>query len=46
MISFLLLLKNLSNDAIEIGISAVLERIDAVDGSVYYKENIGDYPAT
>ncbi len=31
--------------AIEAGLSAVLERIDQVDGSVCHQEIIGDYPA-
>lgn len=30
---------------IEIGLSAVLERIDSMSGSVCHEENIGDYPA-
>lgn len=48
MISLLLLNPVLSegeHGAIEVGLSAVLERIDREDGSVCHEENIGDYPA-
>ncbi|KAL9047255.1 MAG: hypothetical protein Q9214_000125, partial [Letrouitia sp. 1 TL-2023] len=48
MITFLLLNSILSegeHGAIEIVLSAVLERVCHIDGSVCHEENIGDYPA-
>lgn len=48
MISLLLMNRILSegeNGAIEAGLRAVLERIDARTGSVCHEETIGDYPA-
>ena len=48
MISLLLLLPILTegqHGVIEVGLSAVLERINHDDGSVCHEEDIGDYPA-
>ncbi|KAL9609161.1 MAG: hypothetical protein Q9167_006056 [Letrouitia subvulpina] len=48
MITFLLLNRILSegeHGAIETVLSAVLERVNHIDGSVCHEENIGDYPA-
>lgn len=45
MISLLLLLPVLTHEVVEVGLSAVLERIKQDDGSVCHEENIGDYPA-
>ena len=33
------------NGIIEVGLSAVLERVNGEDGSVCHEENLGDYPA-
>ena len=48
MITLLLLMPILSEGeqgSIELGLSAVLERINCEDGSVCHEENLGDYPA-
>ena len=48
LISLLLLSPILSEGeygAIEVGLSAVLDRVNGEDGSVCHEENIGDYPA-
>ena len=39
------ILREGENGPIEIGLSAALERIDCISGSVCHEENIGDYPA-